>query len=108
MRALLAGALVNADQRGIHSHGTLRVRRICAKAHDGGVDPRGRPSLASDNGAALVVDARNAMGQIAADFAMTSRDRARPDHPYRRRRGRATAIIAGRWTIGPQWRSRTT
>src|SRR5262249_29688228 len=36
----------------------------------GGVDPRGRPRIAGDNGAALTVDAHNAMGQIAADFAM--------------------------------------
>jgi LDH2 family malate/lactate/ureidoglycolate dehydrogenase len=66
---LLAGALVNADQRGIHSHGTLRVGDYVQKLTTD-VDPRGRPSLASDNGAALIVDARNAMGQIAADFAM--------------------------------------
>ena len=41
--ALLAGALVNADQRGIHSHGTLRVPDYVDKLTKGGVDPRGRP-----------------------------------------------------------------
>jgi LDH2 family malate/lactate/ureidoglycolate dehydrogenase len=79
--ALLAGALVNADQRGIHSHGTLRVPDYVAKLTSGGVDPRGRPVLASDAGAALVVDARNAMGQIAAHFAMSAAiERARDTH----------------------------
>ena len=68
--ALLAKTLVNADQRGIHSHGTLRVGDYVEKLTTAGVNPRGRPSLASDNGSALVVDADNAMGQIAADFAM--------------------------------------
>src|SRR5215471_9041124 len=63
---LLATTLVNADQRGIHSHGTLRVPDYVGKLTKGGVDPRGRPLLASDSGAALVVDAGNAMGQIAA------------------------------------------
>jgi LDH2 family malate/lactate/ureidoglycolate dehydrogenase len=78
---LLARALVNADQRGIHSHGTLRVGDYVEKLTTGGVDPRGRPFLASDNGAALVVDAGNAMGQIAADFAMRAAiERARMTH----------------------------
>ena len=69
---LLAGALVAADQRGIHSHGTLRVPDYVEKLTRGGVDPRGRPRLASESGAALVVDAGNAMGQVAASFAMTA------------------------------------
>ena len=79
--ALLAATLVNADQRGIHSHGTLRVGDYVKKLTTDGVDPRGRPSVASDNGAALVVDAGNAMGQIAADFAMRAAiERAQTTH----------------------------
>lgn len=78
---LLAGALVNADQRGIHSHGTLRVPDYIDKLTKGGVNPHGRPVVASRNGAALVVDARNAMGQIAADFAMRAAiEQARETH----------------------------
>jgi L-2-hydroxycarboxylate dehydrogenase (NAD+) len=77
---LLAGALVNADQRGIHSHGTLRVGDYVAKLTTD-VDPRGRPAVVDDNGAALVVDANNAMGQIAADVAMRAAiERARTTH----------------------------
>ena len=46
-----------------------------------GVDPRGRPRLASEAGAALVVDAGNAMGQVAASFAMSAAiERARRTH----------------------------
>src|SRR5437899_2298922 len=78
---LLAGALVAADQRGIHSHGTLRVPDYVEKLTRGGVDPRGRPRLASEAGAALVVDAGNAMGQVAASFAMSAAiERARRTH----------------------------
>jgi LDH2 family malate/lactate/ureidoglycolate dehydrogenase len=36
----------------------------------GGVNPRGRPSIARDSGACLVVDGGNSMGQIGARFAM--------------------------------------
>ena len=68
--SLLAEALVSADQRGIHSHGVLRVPEYVDKLTQGGVDPRGRPQIISDTGSAIVVDAKNAMGQIAAEFAM--------------------------------------
>ncbi len=79
--ALLAGSLVAADQRGIHSHGTLRVPEYVDKLMVQGVNPRGRPRVASDRGGALVVDADNAMGQIAADFAMRQAiARARETH----------------------------
>jgi LDH2 family malate/lactate/ureidoglycolate dehydrogenase len=69
---LLAGALSAADQRGIHSHGTLRVPDYVDKLTKGGVDPRAKPEVASRKGAAIVIDAKNAMGQIAADLAMRS------------------------------------
>lgn len=67
---LLSWSLVHADLRGIHSHGVLRVPDYVAKLVDQGVDPRGRPRLAVDRGAALVVDCGNAMGQIGMAFAM--------------------------------------
>src|SRR5262249_41296825 len=46
------------------------VPEYVEKLSKGGVDPRGRPTVAKDAGACLVVDGGNAMGQIAADFAM--------------------------------------
>lgn len=69
---LLAHSLMRADQRGIHSHGTLRVPDYVDKLTIGGVDPKARPTVASDDGAALVIDAHNAMGQVAADYAMNA------------------------------------
>ena len=74
----LAESLVAADQRGIHSHGTLRVPEYVEKLRVGGVNPRGRPRIVSSVGGAIVVDGDNAMGQIAAAFAMREAiDRAR-------------------------------
>lgn len=67
---LLAETLVAADLRGIHSHGVLRVPEYVSKLRTGGVNPRGRPAIARDSGSAAVVDGGNAMGQVAADFAM--------------------------------------
>lgn len=67
---LVAHSLVIADARGVHSHGVLRVPEYVKKLSTGGVDPRGKPRVASDSAAAMVVDGGNAMGQIACAFAM--------------------------------------
>jgi len=61
---LLADMLVEADLRGCHSHGVLRVPEYVRKLKHGGVDPRGKPFVASDAKTALVVDGGNSMGQI--------------------------------------------
>ena len=67
---LLADTLVEADLGGVHSHGVLRVPEYVHKL-TGGVDPRGRPRVVGDDGACLVVDGGNSMGQIGAHFAMS-------------------------------------
>ena len=71
--ALLADTLVQADLRGVHSHGVLRVPEYVKKLTVDGVDPRGRPLVARDGGACLVVDGGNSMGQVGAQFAIGDR-----------------------------------
>lgn len=68
--ALLADSLVEADLGGVHSHGVLRVPEYVAKLTCKGVNPQGRPLVVRDEGACLVVDGNNSMGQIGAHFAM--------------------------------------
>lgn len=68
--ALLSETLAVSDLRGVHSHGVLRVPEYVSKLATGGVDPGGRPRVLVDNGAVLLVDGGNSMGQIGADFAM--------------------------------------
>jgi len=68
--SLLADSLVQADLGGVHSHGVLRVPEYVAKLTCKGVNPQGRPFVARDEGACLVVDGDNSMGQIGAHFAM--------------------------------------
>jgi LDH2 family malate/lactate/ureidoglycolate dehydrogenase len=75
---LLSKTLVNADLRGVHSHGVLRVPDYVKKLIDEGVDPKGIPKIASERGATLIVDGGNSMGQIGGTFAMlTVIERAR-------------------------------
>jgi LDH2 family malate/lactate/ureidoglycolate dehydrogenase len=66
----LATTLVEADLRGVHSHGVLRVPEYVKKLTVGGVDPCGTPSVVRDFGACQVVDGGNSMGQIGVRFAM--------------------------------------
>jgi LDH2 family malate/lactate/ureidoglycolate dehydrogenase len=66
----LASTLVDADLRGVHSHGVLRVPEYVKKLTTGGVNPLGAPSVVRDVGACLVVDGGNSMGQIGVRFAM--------------------------------------
>lgn len=68
--ALVADSLVAADLRAVHSHGVLRVPDYVAKLTTGGVNPRGRPAVAKSTAAVAVIDGQNAMGQLAASFAM--------------------------------------
>ena len=68
--ALVAASLVSADLQGVHSHGVYRVPGYVARLTDGAVDPGGRPRIARDAGATLVIDGGNAMGQVAVTFAM--------------------------------------
>ena len=67
---LLADSLVDADMSGVHSHGVLRVPEYVKKVTVDGVNPAGRPKVVKDEGACLVVDGDNSMGQIGSAFAM--------------------------------------
>jgi LDH2 family malate/lactate/ureidoglycolate dehydrogenase len=67
--ALVAERMLFADLRGYPSHG-VALLPYYATLIEGGVDPRGRPRVVREQGAALVVDGGNALGHIAASFAM--------------------------------------
>jgi LDH2 family malate/lactate/ureidoglycolate dehydrogenase len=71
---LLGEHLVQADLRGVHSHGVLRVpeyvKKLTTSGQGGGVNPRGRPHIVREDGACIVIDGDNSMGQIGARFAM--------------------------------------
>lgn len=83
---LLADHLVRADLRGIHSHGVMRVPDYVGKLTRQGVDPKGRPRVVKDHGAALVIDGGNNMGQIGGTFAMRA--------AIERARGTGVAVAA--------------
>jgi LDH2 family malate/lactate/ureidoglycolate dehydrogenase len=75
---LLGSIIVETDLRGAYSHGCALAAGYLDRMGQGLIDPRGQPKVVKDAGAALVIDADNALGHIAVDFAMRRAiDRAR-------------------------------
>ncbi|MCE2448395.1 MAG: Ldh family oxidoreductase [Candidatus Latescibacteria bacterium] len=68
--ALLTDSLVYADLCGTHSHGVLRVPEYAEKLTTQGVNPTAKPEVVREGPSFVIVDGRNAMGQIGAALAM--------------------------------------
>ncbi|NDF55208.1 MAG: Ldh family oxidoreductase, partial [Proteobacteria bacterium] len=66
---IASGHLVEADLRGVHSHGVIRVPTYVKELRAGLINPRPTISIVSDHGGQLVVDGDNALGQVAANHA---------------------------------------
>lgn len=68
--ALAADTLVEADLRGVPSHGTWWVGTYTRRLRAGGVNPRPDLRFLQEAPAAAVLDADDALGQVAAAAAM--------------------------------------
>lgn len=67
---LTAQSLVQADQRGIYSHGLLRLPLYAEALRLGGINPVPTLKWAADNGHVAVLDADAALGQVAMQAAV--------------------------------------
>lgn len=63
---VVADHLVEADLRGVHSHGVIRVPTYVQQLRDGKLNPRPNVRIVVDNGAQVTVDGDDGMGQLAA------------------------------------------
>lgn len=64
--AIVADHLVEADLRGVHSHGVIRVPRYVEEIGKGQLNVRPNIRIVSDHGGQVVMDADNAFGHLAA------------------------------------------
>jgi LDH2 family malate/lactate/ureidoglycolate dehydrogenase len=80
---LVADSLVDAEGRGIASHGITRTRIYVDRVRAGLVDAAAEPSVDNDGRACRTLDAHNSPGQIAAAAAVAH-----------------VVEAAGRWGIG--------
>lgn len=63
-------SLINANMRGINSHGLTRLKTYYTRAADGLVDPKAEIEIVSDMPSLLVIDGKNGMGVSSAVRAM--------------------------------------
>lgn len=77
---LTAEVLVAADLAGVDSHGIARLRRYVTGLRNGTIDANAQLRLVRDQGAVLVVDAENGLGQPALAFAVDAAAERAHDH----------------------------
>src|SRR5574341_981862 len=68
--ALVADSLVEADLRGVHSHGVQRLPGYAGGLRRGSIVARPELRVAQDSRWALVLDGGGGMGQLAAQEGM--------------------------------------
>jgi LDH2 family malate/lactate/ureidoglycolate dehydrogenase len=68
--SLVARSLVDADLSGQASHGVMLVDMYLDRLRHGSVSPGETGEIVSDRGGAVVIDARNGLGQLVGDKAM--------------------------------------
>ena len=68
--SLVAEGLVEADARGLPSHGLLLLPMYLDRIRQGSVDPAGSNLILNDLGALVTLDSRNGLGQATAQEAM--------------------------------------
>jgi len=67
---ILAESLVEADLRGVHTHGVAALTGYARRLRGGGVNPTPRVRVTHTRGAITIVDADHGLGQIGSQFAM--------------------------------------
>lgn len=68
--ALVADSLVDADARGVYSHGIQRTRMYMRRIDSDCINLHGQPRILVEDQATAVVEGDNAMGQVVGRFAM--------------------------------------
>lgn len=67
---IVAESLVQADLRGVHSHGVLRIPTYVRALQHGQIDARPHVEVVQEHGGQAVIDGGRAMGQVAAQRAI--------------------------------------
>ncbi len=68
--AFMGECLVDADLRGVHSHGTRWAPRYVVSLKAGHLNPNAKATVVVDRGAIAIVDGDRGVGHIAVKFAM--------------------------------------
>lgn len=66
----VADNLIDADLRGVTTHGLTRIPLYVEKIELGLCDPKAKPKVVRDFGATAIIDAGHGIGQVASTMAM--------------------------------------
>lgn len=67
---IAARAIVEADLRGVHTHGTMLLPSYASKLRSGGINPRPETRTLRETASTVVLDAGNGFGHVIATRAM--------------------------------------
>jgi LDH2 family malate/lactate/ureidoglycolate dehydrogenase len=67
---VVVDTLVEADRRGVRTHGLVRLASYCANIDAGEIDVRAEPRVEHEHGPTAQVDGRCAFGAVTSMFAM--------------------------------------
>jgi LDH2 family malate/lactate/ureidoglycolate dehydrogenase len=67
---LVADSMVEADLRGVYSHGVARVAYYATRLERGGANPRPNMRVTRETAATALVDGDHGLGQVVSQFAM--------------------------------------
>jgi LDH2 family malate/lactate/ureidoglycolate dehydrogenase len=65
-----ADVLVNADLRGIESHGVARIMRYVGRIRDKLIEPKPKINIVSETQSTILIDGGNGLGQVVGALAM--------------------------------------
>jgi len=68
--ATVAEILVEADLRGVHSHGVNRLEMYVSELEAGEVNPKTSPEIIKETDSIACVDGKNGVGMVVAKFCM--------------------------------------
>ncbi len=78
---IMADHLVENDQRGIRSHGLLRLPQYVEEIETGEIDPVGRPAMVNTEDSPTVIDGRRCLGPVVCVLAVDEIIRRCQSHP---------------------------
>ncbi|KHF39563.1 Ldh family oxidoreductase [Halalkalibacter okhensis] len=68
---IVANSLIEADLRGVDSHGVVRTAIYLERIEKGMIDPDAKPVISNESDAALLVDGHNNFGSVVGTNALT-------------------------------------
>jgi LDH2 family malate/lactate/ureidoglycolate dehydrogenase len=68
--SVVAASLIEADRRGVHTHGLVRLPSYCSEARKGRIVVDAVPQVEREHGAVAAVDGRGAFGAVTGTVSM--------------------------------------